>query len=701
MERKFGKDYYRISEVYFSYSDFLYETGRSVDALQAHQNALKICLSNYGRKHPLVSLAYKQLADYYFNQSEFLKSLEYYQNALIAIDNKFNDHDLMANPSIDSSLFELRLLDILKNKSKAMNLYASGEKKDSIRIRFLKASLLTSDLAFRLIDRIRNNYLTEESRLYLSRAERETYITGVKIAGSLFTITGDNSYRIAMYDIAQRAKAANLRNDILAKEAFRIAGIPDSIQEQQTRLASTISAYSMLISDAAENQGRDHIVLQSWKDELFNLNRKMEKLASGLAKSYPAYYNLLRKGNPVPLIEIQSNLDKDETIIDYLITEPDIRGSSYLFIFLISGDDFQYNEIRLDTSFLKNAMIIKKSCLTPDYSNINNYANALGYMYKILIRPVEKWIKGDKITIIPDGEISYLPFEAFIFDNTHVNISDFSNVQFLINKYSISYSFSSSLILRKNVPKKSKIKVLSFVPFYEPKDAGFNTFSELGGALNETHSIYKWFSGKRFEGPKATVEEFRKEILKTAIFHLAMHSYPDTNDSRYSYLQFWTADPTKKEGRLFNYEISLSEMNSPMVVLSACNSGSGILYHGEGIVSLARGFILAGASSVVKTSWDINDEVSAEIVTRYYKKLSEGNSKDESLRFAKLEYLKGSPPSYSHPYYWASYELVGDNSPLIGNDHWNKTAIILFLTSGCLLIVFYLRWRRIFPDSRL
>lgn len=142
-------------------------------------------------------------------------------------------------------------------------------------------------------------------------------------------------------------------------------------------------------------------------------------------------------------------------------------------------------------------------------------------------------------------------------------------------------------------------------------------------------------------------------------------------------------------------------MNSPMVVLSACNSGSGILYHGEGIVSLARGFILAGASSVVKTSWDINDEVSAEIVTRYYKKLSEGNSKDESLRFAKLEYLKGSPPSYSHPYYWASYELVGDNSPLIGNDHWNKTAIILFLTSGCLLIVFYLRWRRIFPDSRL
>ena len=59
--------------------------------------------------------------------------------------------------------------------------------------------------------------------------------------------------------------------------------------------------------------------------------------------------------------------------------------------------------------------------------------------------------------------------------------------------------------------------------------------------------------------------------------------------------------PLKTAG-FFNYEISLSRLKSPMIVLSACNSGSGTLYHGEGLMSLARAFILAGASSVVMTS---------------------------------------------------------------------------------------------------
>ncbi len=77
-------------------------------------------------------------------------------------------------------------------------------------------------------------------------------------------------------------------------------------------------------------------------------------------------------------------------------------------------------------------------------------------------------------------------------------------------------------------------------------------------------------------------------------------------------------DDTVDDGKLYNYEISLSRLRSPMVVLSACNSGTGTLYHGEGLMSLARGFILAGASSVIRTAWEVNDEVSADIISRFY-----------------------------------------------------------------------------------
>jgi hypothetical protein len=156
------------------------------------------------------------------------------------------------------------------------------------------------------------------------------------------------------------------------------------------------------------------------------------------------------------------------------------------------------------------------------------------------------------------------------------------------------------------------------------------------------------------------------------------------------------------DGRLYNYEISISRIKSPMVVLSACNSGTGTLYHGEGLMSLARGFILAGASSVIKTSWEVNDEVSAAIISRFYFHLSKGKPKDEAMRLSKLEYLKASPPVYSNPYYWAAYEVMGDNSPIAMN---NKKIVLiitgLILILIAVLLVFYFRRRKIFPARSL
>ena len=137
-----------------------------------------------------------------------------------------------------------------------------------------------------------------------------------------------------------------------------------------------------------------------------------------------------------------------------------------------------------------------------------------------------------------------------------------------------------------------------------------------------------------------------------------------------------------------------------MVVLSACNSGSGTLYHGEGLMSLARSFMLAGASSVVKTSWEVNDETSVAIIDRFYYYLSRGYSKDEAMNRARLEYIRNNPPMCSNPYYWAAYE-VGDNTPVTHNKraYVIMVSIIVILAAG--FAVFYLRWRRILPARTL
>jgi CHAT domain-containing protein len=136
-----------------------------------------------------------------------------------------------------------------------------------------------------------------------------------------------------------------------------------------------------------------------------------------------------------------------------------------------------------------------------------------------------------------------------------------------------------------------------------------------------------------------------------------------------------------------------------MVVLSACNSGTGTLYHGEGLMSLARGFILAGASSVIKTAWEVNDETSATIIKRFYFHLSKGLSKDEAMRRAKLEYIRANPAIYSNPYYWAAYEVLGDNSRIM-QKNFNPVLIIilLILIIATGLLLNYLKRRSNFFD---
>jgi CHAT domain-containing protein len=135
-----------------------------------------------------------------------------------------------------------------------------------------------------------------------------------------------------------------------------------------------------------------------------------------------------------------------------------------------------------------------------------------------------------------------------------------------------------------------------------------------------------------------------------------------------------------------------------MIVLSACNSGTGTLYYGEGLMSLARGFTLAGASSVIKTAWEINDESSASIIKRFYYHLSNGKEKNEAMHLSKLEYLKKSPPSLKNPYYWAAYEVLGDNTPVVRKNSVTLIVVILVLIVSAGLVLSYFRARRIFAE---
>ncbi len=700
--RQNGDNYFKLVPMYFGYGQFLELTGKTDESRRVFQQALNICQKSYGNKNSLTSLAYKNLGDNQLARNNCDSALNYYQKSLISIVKNFNDPDILSNPVIDSSLFEIRLLDNLKSKSKALEIMALNQNIEESRIKLMKASLETIELAMDLIDIIRGNDNSEESRLYLAENEKETYVFAVHVSACLYSILKQDTLIYRLYNIAQRAKATVLRNDIIGNELLYSSSIPDSLRERQSILSANIAAYNKLITDENRLIKPDNNKIVFWKDALFEMNRGKEDLAQKIAIALPQYSELIRKTLPVTPEAVQKQLGKDETMIEYLLSNSYSNGKRELYIFVITRDEVKFQEHDLDSMFLKNAMILNNISATssaPDKNGFwfDHYTGALNYMYMNLINPVEKYLTGHKIVIIPDEEIEWLPFDAFIKNKPETGKNDFEGLQFLLNDYIFSYGTSSSLFARGK-PFAGRSEFFSFSPSYEMSRDELNS---LDGAIHEIEKVNRWFKGTTYKGENATKSNFIEAMKHPAIFHLAMHTRSDSLNSRYSYMVF-DSENGKDEGRMYNYEISLGRIKSPMVVLSACSSGTGTLYSGEGLMSLARSFILAGASSVVKTNWEINDESSSEIITQFYYYLSKGKRKNEALRLAKLDYLKKASPAFANPYYWAAYEVLGVTEPIKGTKKlFQAILIITGILATSIVLFYFFRSRRIFSDRSL
>ena len=701
-EKEYGAGYYRTAEVYFEYAQFLQSTDRKSEALKAHEKALSICLKSYGPKHPLTSLVYKNTGDFYFKNHSYDTALIYYQKALIAISRNFEDTDIFSNPLPDSSIFDIRLLEVLKSKTTAFEQLAENTNEITDKTRWLQAALGTAELAVTLIEQIRNGYPDEESKAYLAENEKETYVSAVHIAYSLMNLKRDLVPPEKVYEFASKCKAAILRSEIAGRDYLITLNLPDSISQRKKQITSGIAGYNHLIIEESQKLAPDSSKIRFWKDALFEMRRENEQIEATINALFPSYRNLLEKTETVPLKELQKNLERNETVLDYLISSPRSEGKRIIYAFVITRNNLHCFETEVDSSFTGNARTVLYCINSMAFTgkngiSFNKCTEVLNYMYKRLIMPYEKLFRGKRLIIIPDEEISWLPFEAFLRKMPEPGFGSYEGLDYLINNYSFTYNYSSGLLKGKNVRFDRKAGVYAFLPGYEQDNLINNQgLMPLEEAEKEIENIFRWFPGKKFTSAMAQKEVFMQSLNKSAVFHLAMHSLIDTSDSRFSCLLFDSSPDSTGKNRLYNYEISLSNMNSPMVVLSACNSGTGSLHRSEGVISLARSFLLAGASSVVRTKWDINDETSAKIMSSFYKYLSKGKTKDRALRQAKLDYLATMPPVYSNPYYWGAYELLGDNSSLATNKR------IYLLVTGSIIIlcipvfVIYLRRRTIF-----
>jgi CHAT domain-containing protein/Tfp pilus assembly protein PilF len=206
--------------------------------------------------------------------------------------------------------------------------------------------------------------------------------------------------------------------------------------------------------------------------------------------------------------------------------------------------------------------------------------------------------------------------------------------------------------------------------------------------------------GKSYCHRYATEEAFKNRAPEAGIIHLATHAIVDDRNPLYSKLVFANDESSREDGFLNTYELYNIRLNADLVVLSACNTGYGKLVRGEGIMSLARGFMYAGCPSIVMSLWPVDDLSTKRLMDHFYQGLASGLRKDEALRRAKIEYINEADNVKSNPFYWAGFVSIGSpdsvNLPSkINYTLWIIAFVVLVIATTLVYQKKKLNWQKI------
>jgi len=163
-----------------------------------------------------------------------------------------------------------------------------------------------------------------------------------------------------------------------------------------------------------------------------------------------------------------------------------------------------------------------------------------------------------------------------------------------------------------------------------------------------------------------------RDISKYRILHIATHGLLNAERPQFTGLVLSLVGNKSQDGFLRTDEVFNLHLGSPLVMLSACETGLGKEKRGEGVMGLTRAFMYAGAPTVGVSLWSVADKSTAELMADFYKRLlgpssgsssmtsvsSTGVTASAAMRESQLAMIAGK--KYSAPFYWAPFVLVGD-----------------------------------------
>ncbi len=583
-------------------------------------------------------------------------ALRDYQLALLALDPEFTDTAVSSNPVSFSGLQNfLFLFETLVSKANALHsLYNRNSE-----ILFLEQSVQTYSSALLLVKHIERTYFSDDARLFLKAKVSPATQDAVDIALQLYEKTKDKAYINLAFGFVENNKATVLQAGLKNLELSSISGLPAGLVAEEKRLRTALAKLSIM-----SLRHFDSLTSAKLFEEIHELEISLASVQNKLDEN-PLYHRLKFGISVINTDSIRIKMNgADEALLSFYYT------SNRLICFYILKSEAGFTTIPFNPSLLESVKKLREELAVPQASGSGALRLEGEHLFKQLIQPVFEHVRNmKKLMIIPYNEISYVPFEMLI---------NPANGSLMLEDFSISYNYSAAFLFDKPGNRSTKYNVLAMAPF-----AGKNENLVLP-ALPASLDEIKWLPGKILSGSNATKSQFENLSAQFPVVHLATHAVANDANMLGSYIAFYgLKDQPDSLHRLYEREIYTLDLKSAnLVILSACETGNGLLVNGEGIMSLSRAFSYAGCQSVVTSLWKADELSTAFITKQLHHYLQKGFAIDEALQQAKIDYLESNEVDarYKNPAYWAHLVLIGNIDPITkpANNWPTEVALVIF-----------------------
>lgn len=624
-------------------------------------------------------------------ESDAELSLEMCQRAvdMLSLDSTSNEPG-----SVQETLNPHQLLSVLLIQGKAYEVL-SQTRSDSINL--LQQGLRTWQAVDTLLDYFLEFYPMEGSQYLLLKNVRPAYQSAIRLAFRLYQANVEpETYAELAYYFSEKSKSVILQARMREQTALQLDAIPQELKEKDRSLRNNMGFYRNLLFQEQQKTNPDTAKIQLWNQYLLDFQLDRDELLAHLQENYPTYYQFRFQNQPASFEELKQALVQEGSgAVIYTI------GEYALFSWYL----YQQKD-ELEVAFQRLAVDeIWKEDLSDfirgmrDYDRILEFAGTRDFWkdfvdqshhwYKELLHPVLSRGSHEQgeLVIVPDGLLGYLPFELLIkqIPKSDLLAGEYAELDYVLRSWTVRYEYAASFLIPQLAPKHDSRELIAIAPEYIQKDESFlavegargeetrlrsmepQWWPPLGYNKKEANSITGIAKGISLIGAEAQEARFREIAHEYQVLHLAMHAFADDEAPLYSGLVFSQPDSIAQtdsidDGILYAHELYQLPLTAELAVLSACNTGTGKLAEGEGILSLARAFKYAGVSNIVMSLWQADDRATSDIMTTFYKGLRNGTSKHEALREAKLQYLQNS--KRAHPFFWATFVLYGDDQPV-------------------------------------